>query len=211
MAAKTAENKPDQPDSEGTPAKASRLASLKKAILAKWLPLLIVGSVIAHVVMWSLHGDRAVATAKVPFGEVSLGEYYFEAPPAARGMVSAAKFKLHISLLKDMDSQARARLEARKFKVQQDVEELLRQAHGGDFEDPELDELKRQIQEQINASLELRAISDVIITDLSLSHENNSPQVTTPEAMRSETIVVEPAVEGIDASRVAPWEEKPAS
>ena len=47
-------------------------------------------------------------------------------------------------------------------------EELLRRAHGGDFEDPGLQELKRQLQERINQALGIRAVADVIVTDLRL-------------------------------------------
>jgi hypothetical protein len=82
---------------------------------------------------------------------------------------------LHIGLLKVDDRVARAKLAANKFRVQQDIEELLRQAGGEDFVDPLLTELKRQLQEQINATIGMRAIAQVIITDLSIDRAAQQP------------------------------------
>ncbi len=45
---------------------------------------------------------------------------------------------------------------------------MLRKAHDGDFDDPSLRELKRQMQEQINQTLGMRAIAAVIMADLKL-------------------------------------------
>jgi len=94
---------------------------------------------------------------------------------------------------------ARTRLAARKFKVQQDVEQLLRQAHPDDFADPVLAGLKRQLQEQINESLGLRAISEVIITSLEYGSQ---PPATTP--------VAAPSHEGIRAALPSVVEPAPA-
>ncbi len=87
---------------------------------------------------------------------------------ARAGGISKADFSLHLALLEPVDPKAGQRLAARKYHIQQDVEELLRKAHSGDFEDPNLTDLKRQLQEQINQAIGLRAISEVIITDLRL-------------------------------------------
>jgi flagellar basal body-associated protein FliL len=99
--------------------------------------------------------------------EVSLGSFWYETTSDAAAEQIRAEFKLHLQLLEQVDLPARTRLEARQFKVQQDIEELLRRAHNGDFEDPSLTELKRQIQVQINQTLGMRgAIEEVIVTDL---------------------------------------------
>jgi hypothetical protein len=148
----------------------AKLLAAKQALVKKWLPTLLIGSVVAHGLLWSLRDRGAVETK--PFGEVTLGEFEFLPPPGSHGLIERADFQLHISLLQDVETKARARLAERQFKVKQDVEALLRQAHGGDFDDPELSELKRQLQEQINASLELRAIAEVIITDLDIAHSD---------------------------------------
>ncbi|MEX0866374.1 MAG: hypothetical protein WD030_03380, partial [Pirellulales bacterium] len=89
---------------------------------------------------------------------------------------------------------ARQRLEMHQYRVQQNVEELLRQAHGGDFSDPTLAELKRQMQEKINDTIAVRGISDVIITDLRLQRrEGHSMEPST------ETAGIAPPIPGIDA------------
>jgi len=71
-------------------------------------------------------------------------------------------------LLDDMQHIGKIRLDDRKFKVQQEVEQLLREAAAGDFDDPKLAELKRQLQETINQVAGKRVIKEVIITDLSI-------------------------------------------
>jgi hypothetical protein len=68
-------------------------------------------------------------------------------------------------------------LAAKRLRVQQAVEELIRRAHGGDFDDPLLAGLKQQLQEEINEALGIRVIDDVIITDLKLTRKEG--QVAT--------------------------------
>jgi len=72
-------------------------------------------------------------------------------------------------------------LDACRFRVQQNVEELLRRAHGGDFDDPGLGELKRQLQERINERSG-RAIAEVIVTDLKLQHNGQDAGLVTGTA-----------------------------
>jgi flagellar basal body-associated protein FliL len=101
--------------------------------------------------------------------EISLGAFWYETTTAASREKIRAEFKLHLQLLEQIDGAARERLDARKFKVQQNIEELLRRAHNADFEDPSLTELKRQIQTQVNETLGMRgAIEEVIVTDLTI-------------------------------------------
>lgn len=123
--------------------------------------------------------------------EISLGTFHFEAEAEGAGQIAAAEFALHIALLDQVDIQAQQRIEARKYRVQQDIEELLRQAHSGDFEDPTLGELKRALQAQVNQTLDMRAIADVIITDLQLKHRPRQP--------------VDPATETADLAPTPPW------
>ena len=78
---------------------------------------------------------------------------------------------MHIALLEQVEVAARRELSAKRFRVQQAVEELTRRAHGGDFEDPLLTELKRRLQERVNEALGIRVIADVIITDLKLERK----------------------------------------
>ena len=92
--------------------------------------------------------------------------------------------------MEPVDPLVKQRLAGRKYHVQQEVEELLRKAHSGDFEDPGLQELKRQLLEQINQALNLRAVAEIIITDLklnrpdgravALTHSKQSPPFDEP-------------------------------
>jgi flagellar basal body-associated protein FliL len=129
--------------------------------------------------------------------EISLGEFEFASPDVAAATIAVAKFNLHIALLTEVDRQARLRFGARKFRVQQDIEELLRLARGGDFEDPRLEELKRQIQEQVNATLDMRAVSQVIVTDLELVKGGTATETEKAEE-----------AEASDTAGTSPWKEK---
>jgi hypothetical protein len=155
----------DEQQAERTSSDAGFLARL---LTPKWLLALLAASLLGHVVGFISYG---LATRRAPISgnlEVPLGEFRFAPDPTDGGHVTEAEFSLHIALLGQVEAQARSELEAKKLRVQQAVEELVRQAHSGDFEDPLLGDLKRMLQEQINQTLGIRAIADVIITDLEL-------------------------------------------
>jgi len=111
--------------------------------------------------------------------EVDLGRFGFVANPVERSPIGAASFQLHVLPIPEADREVRDRIERRRNRVQQDVEELLRLAHGGDFADPTLGELKRQIQERINKTLDMRAVADVIITDLRVQRAGEGSMAST--------------------------------
>lgn len=100
--------------------------------------------------------------------EIALGDYHFVAQEHEPGQVTRAEFCLYIELVPQAEEPARKLLDSRRHRVQQDVEELLRMAGGGDFNDPSLKGLKDQLRQQINQTLGMRAVSEVIVTDLSL-------------------------------------------
>ncbi|MBN2476501.1 MAG: flagellar basal body-associated FliL family protein [Pirellulales bacterium] len=134
----------------------------------RWLVVLVVASVMIPSLTFA-YSRLGRSSAPVPASpEVDLGVFQFEADQQENGRVAKAEFSLHIALLDQVHQLARLKLQSHRFRVQQDIEQLLRQAHSGDFDDPGLAELKRQLQEQINETLGLRAIADVIITDLKL-------------------------------------------
>ncbi len=170
----TEDNQPSKAD-----AKAKKPSLWKRLCTRKWLGTVIALTIVAHVTLIAYQGVRG---AKLPtrHAEISLGNFSFT-NPADGGRIASAEFKLHIRLLREMEKSAKIRLFQRKFKVEQDIEELLRQASGGDFDDPMLTELKRQIQEKINQSLEVRAISEVIITNLALTKRGNSIAAASPK------------------------------
>ncbi len=166
---------------------------LKSLLTPKGLAILVGVSIAVHATVFACTRAGKGASSKAADAEISLGDFRFEAKRAEAGSISSAWFSLHIVLLDPVDSYARKKLEARQFRVQQDVEELLRQAHSGDFDDPNLGELKRQLQEQVNETLGSRVIADVIITDLELTPREEG---TIPASSTAET---------------APWQEEPSS
>ena len=166
------------PESESDPpAGASAAAAGKRSLwhgLAKyWLLMLILTLATAlqgaGIVYHRLH-ERPDSPRPSP--EVTLGAFHFEADKAEHGRTTRADFSLCVLLPDSADPTTYARLTAHKFRVQQDVEELLRKAHGGDFDDPTLQELKRQLLEQINQTVGSRAVSEVILTDVRLQRES---------------------------------------
>jgi len=157
------------------------------------LAVLLCVSVLLHVVGYSYHRLLLSACAQAaPDAELALGVFRYEGDRVEGGRVARAEFSVHIALCDPADRSVRALLAARRYRIQQGVEELLRRAHGGDFEDPVLAGLKRKIRDRIDESLEGRVVSDVIITDLKLQW--NPPQ-PAPAADRAET---------------NPWPERPA-
>jgi flagellar basal body-associated protein FliL len=129
---------------------------------------------LANAAGFACFRGQARTVAEVPSPEIALGDFKFRADLAERGPVSAARFSLHVAFTPQSEQIGRDRLAARKFRVQQDVEELLRHARGADFDDPRLRELKRQIHEQINETLGSRVVADVIITDLSVDYSDRA-------------------------------------
>jgi flagellar basal body-associated protein FliL len=167
---------------------------LARLVTIKALAALLLLSLVAHGagLVYSHYAHRQSDVAGEPM-EIDLGTYRFEAEPSEQGSILGAKFRVYIALIEDIHPQARQALAQRQFRVKENIEELLRQAHGGDFADPALGELKRQLQERINETLGLRAIDDVIITDLEMFR---APSATKPATT---------------ATRSLPWVDEPSS
>jgi flagellar basal body-associated protein FliL len=183
---------------EQTEASAQRPPTGKAAgwrclLTSKCLAIVLLVSLVAHGIGFAYFRLAARRPPTVTSPEVSLGAYRFEAGDKQSSRITQAEFSLHIALLDHVDREARQRLDACRFRVQQNVEELLRRAHGGDFDDPGLGELKRQLQERINETLGMRAIAEVIVTDLKLQHNGQDAGLVTGTA------------------ESAPWVGKPSS
>lgn len=98
--------------------------------------------------------------------EISLGEFQFISYHAGPDQVVQAEFAVHIALNEPVKEEAQQRVEGRRFRLQQQIEELLRAAHSGDFDDPLLRGIKSKLVEQVNKTLGMHAIDSVIITNL---------------------------------------------
>jgi flagellar basal body-associated protein FliL len=171
--------KPAAPEETSAASAASRWSdSVGRLLSPKWIAILVVVSIAIHGVGFAYHKLRAGAAPEKRPAELGLGQFQFRSARIERepGGLIDATFSLHVTLLDQLDEVGRQRLSARKHRVEQDVEQLLRRAHSADFEDPNLAELKRQIQEQINESVGMRAIADVIITNLTLRYGDHLPR-----------------------------------
>ncbi len=114
-----------------------------------------------------------------------MGNFEFTADKTAGGRVAGAEFSLYITALEGLDQIARTRLATHKYRLQEEIEALLRQTHSGDFDDPALNDLKRQIRERINQALGNRVVSDVIIANLKITASNNKEPAATADAESS--------------------------
>ena len=130
----------------------------------RWLPVALILSVFVHAILLACWPAAVRAKQEVP-AEIELGEFFF-VNNEKNSRLDKARFQLHVSLLLGTENVGNKRLREKKFLVQQGIEELLRQSHAADFEDPTLAELKRQIQEKVNEAVELRTVDAVIITQL---------------------------------------------
>jgi flagellar basal body-associated protein FliL len=155
---------------EGTEASAKSSSLWRRLLTGKWLAIIVGVSIAIHGVGFLCYQGSRKARPEAPAAEVSLGVFQFADQKVEDGRIAAAEFSLYVTLLEHADRAARDLLTSRRFRVQQDVEQLLRQAHSRDFEDPALGELKRQLREQINESLGIRGISDVIVTNLKFGY-----------------------------------------
>ncbi len=199
MPEETNRPKPDQEEGAAND-KAKKQETKSPGEVARWrrlftrkrIAILVVVSILAHGVGFAYFRFFRRSAAAVTSPEVGLGAFRFEAGKGEVGRITGAEFSLHIALLDQVDRAARRRLEDHRVRVQQDVEELLRRAHGGDFEDPSLRELKRQLQERINETLGMRVISDVMITDLKIQQSDRELGLAT------------------DTAEPVPWVEEPS-
>ena len=210
------EEKTDSPDDE--PPQEKKVSKRKRlwSRLAnrRTLGAVLALSVIAHGIGFIYYNKLRQIIVQSP--EVGLGEFEFEKVDTRLSPVTQATFTLHVSLLTDTETKARARLYTRRFRVKQDIEQLLRDAQGGDFEDPILEELKRRIREQINKTLDMRVVEQVIITDLAVTLAGkDGPQspALEPTATNRQAGSPPPAVAGNQPSGGgagdSPWETTP--
>ena len=198
--------KPDQAAAEEAtekqPVGQKPVGLLGRLLTRKWLLILLALSVVGHVIGLTYSQLRATWPASELGPEVSLGAFRFVAEPEERGGIVSAEFRLHIALLSQVEAAARKEISGKRLRVQQAVEELVRRAHGGDFDDPLLAGLKQQLQEQINETLGIRVIDDVIITELKLERREG-PGETTTEMAKALPWTETPGRKSPDAERQA--------
>lgn len=186
------QKQPPNPEGDAPKAASPTKAAKSKTVLAIYaLPAALAVSILANLAGVFYFRSLAVSANPIAAHEIPLGDYRFVAEEHEPGQVTEAQFALYIELVRQAERPARQMLEARRQKIRQNVEELLRTAHGGDFSDPELRELKSQLQKRINETLGIRAVSDVIVTELQM--ERAEPPSVTDQEPGSRVPWVEPA------------------
>jgi hypothetical protein len=160
--------------SPATPAWRQKMATWVARLLNRGVVVVLLGvSIVTNGVLLAyMRLHEAAPEPEVSSPEVKLGDFEFPGHDSSSAAIRGAKFSLYIALLEGVEAPARERIAASQHRVEQAIEELLRTANSGDFEDPTLSGLKRQLQEQINGVLGMRAISEVIITDLQLEQQH---------------------------------------
>lgn len=178
------QKQPANPDADESEATLPKVANSNGKLAAYALPAALVVSILANLSGVFYFRSLALVARPAIAHEIPLGDYRFVSDEHEPGQVTEAEFALYIELVRQAERPGRQMLEVRQQKVRQNVEELLRTAHGGDFNDPVLSELKSQLQKRINETLGIRAVADVIVTDLHLERAQR-PSVTNQEPEKS--------------------------
>ncbi len=113
------------------------------------------------------HNGAPQAEAE-PATELPLGKYHFATSSAGNALVRSADFSIYVTLLRTDEKKARSVLKTHERRVRQEIEQILRQSHGGDFSDPSLIGLKDTIRSQLNELFGFKAIGAVVITDMTM-------------------------------------------
>jgi hypothetical protein len=175
-----AQNASNAPASDAAK-KGWRRLMAKRRFVAAVVALLAVVAIAG--VIYSRPRPQPQVQAVAPPTEIALGKFQFAGGRGQDCCVAQADFALAITVLSQVDDTARETLAARRLRVQQGVEQLLRNTHSADFDDPSLVELKRQMREQIDQTLGMRAIGEIIITDLKVRH---NPQAAPTAAVTTD-------------------------
>ena len=165
--------KADQKQAKSGPG--SRYAGIVKAVSHHGLMITLAVSLIANGAALAKLGSNDNSAEKQLTPEVQLGHFGFVSSHAEAYQVVKAGFDVHVALSEDVEEEGRRRISQRQFRLQQDVEELLRGAYSGDFDDPLLRGLKQKLKERINKTLGIRAAAYVIITGMKTERNASSP------------------------------------
>jgi flagellar basal body-associated protein FliL len=164
---------PAKPPTDGaTPDASAAKAWWKSLLTGRWLAILIVGSLAFHSIVFVLVRKSSTKTA-VAQGEFTVGKFTFTAIERANASSdqrpTTGNFDLHVRFIDDLDILARQRSVAHQFRVRESLENLLRKSKEVELDDAGVARLKHQIQQRIDEAIDLHAVAEVIITDLSIA------------------------------------------
>jgi flagellar basal body-associated protein FliL len=160
----------------------------KSLLTPRWLVVFVAVSLVIHAVIFVLVRRSSARPAIPP--EYTVGAFNLVAgqPGDTRGV--PGKFELHVRFIDDLQSQANARIASHQFRVREAIENLLRKSHGIELDDQAIARLKHQIQEQIDQAIDLRAVAEVMITDLTIDRPlSEVPAATQATGSKEHTTV----------------------
>lgn len=165
------------------PSGSKTVALLRRLVSRKWLAIFLAISILGHglgIAAFCLFRNRG--TNELASNEISLGTYRFTPEQAEGSPILGAEFAVHVVLLDEIARSSRGLLAQHKFRVQAGIEELLRNVHGGDFRDVSLRDLKGRLQERVNEAVGMRAVAEVIVTDLVIERPSRPADTSTETA-----------------------------
>src|SRR5579871_2495760 len=185
------ETKTKAPTETAAPA-GKKQAWSKSVLVQRWLAVIIVGSVVAHLIVFALFHKSA---ARSPIqGEYTVGTFAFIEGQPNNAPATTGKFDLHVRFIDDLDTQARQRIATHQYRVREGIEGLLRNSQGMELNDSALARLKHDIQEKIDEALDLRAVAEVLMTDWTISPATASSSAQ-PAATNAATGAIPTAIQ----------------
>jgi hypothetical protein len=126
--------RPEESSSEETKTEASSAGKSKIALfcgktMQYWLAFLLITTLVIHGIGWAYYKAGNVVAPPEISPEIAVGNFKFTADKTSGSRVAGAEFTLHITALEGLDRIARTRLTTHKFRVQEEIESLLRQTH----------------------------------------------------------------------------------
>jgi flagellar basal body-associated protein FliL len=175
--------KPNQPTEAAAAPADAKTKWWKSLLTPRWLVVFVAVSLVIHAVIFVLVRRSAARPAIPP--EYTVGAFNLIAGQLGDSHGVPGKFELHVRFIDDLQSQANARIANHQFRVREAIENLLRKSHGIELDDQAIARLKHQIQEQIDQAIDLRAVAEVMITDLTIEPLPSEAPVTAVQATGS--------------------------
>lgn len=155
----------------------------KSLLTPRWLVVFVAVSLVIHSVIFVLVRRSSARPAIPP--EYTVGAFNLIAGQPGDTHGVPGKFELHVRFIDDLQSQANARIANHQFRVREAIENLLRKSHGIELDDQAIARLKHQIQEQIDQAIDLRAVAEVMITDLTIEPLSGEAPATATQTASS--------------------------
>jgi flagellar basal body-associated protein FliL len=153
-----------------------------KSLLIRWIVAIVLGSIVVDCALFFLLRKSLQPPAPVPV-ELEVGSFDFvaarEATTDIEPLSQPAKFDIHVRFIDDLERPGRELLTAHRHRVRESIENLLRKSQQVELSDPAMARLKHEIQQRIDDALDIRAVAEVIITNLRIDSANRTAAAAT--------------------------------